>query len=147
MSNLYRPAQARPRHCRRDGATGQVFEPQTVLELDDASETQDTVWLYCCACRQGITPVDAAIERAGAHAHHFVNPAGLEFEIGCFARAPGCLPAGATTLAHTWFPGYAWQVALCRACGIHLGWSYRNTSEHFFGLILAHLCGAGPSSH
>ena len=33
----------------------------------------------------------------------------------------GCLVLqGVETLEHSWFPGYAWTIACCSACGSHL---------------------------
>jgi hypothetical protein len=76
----------------------------------------------------------------GGHAHGFVNPQGHVFQIGCFAAAPGCLPVGATSDYWTWFPGYAWQVVVCRSCTQHLGWRFRGgAGGDFYGLILARL--------
>lgn len=43
------------------------------------------------------------------------------------------------TRAYTWFPGYAWRLALCAKCGLHLGWHYRSSGDDFFGLILNRL--------
>ena len=71
-----------------------------------------------------------------------MNPEGTVFVIGCFAQAPGCVAIGAPMLEWTWFPGCRWQVALCRACGEHLGWRYTG-ADTFHGLILERLrpCG------
>ena len=101
-------------------------------------------WLLCRACRARVTRPDDAIEQGGAHAYSFVNPHGLVFEIGCFARAPGCRTLEAPTLDWTWFPGWAWQPAACAGCGAHLGWRYRRGAEVFYGLILARLQAAPP---
>jgi hypothetical protein len=69
-----------------------------------------------------------------------MNPHELMFHIGCFAAAPGCAQVDIATAEWTWFSGYRWQVALCRHCGIHLGWRYRGAgSDAFFGLILDRL--------
>ncbi|XP_022788151.1 uncharacterized protein LOC111328060 isoform X3 [Stylophora pistillata] len=27
---------------------------------------------------------------------------------------------------HSWFPGYAWRVAVCPQCGAHMGWSFEH---------------------
>lgn len=36
----------------------------------------------------------------------------------------------------TWFPGRAWRIALCRGCGVHLGWSFeKEAMPPFFGLV------------
>jgi hypothetical protein len=31
---------------------------------------------------------------------------------------------GAASAEYSWFPGYAWTIALCAACAVHLGWRY-----------------------
>ncbi|MCH9686457.1 MAG: hypothetical protein K0V04_33800 [Deltaproteobacteria bacterium] len=94
--------------------------------------------LRCRACGEAITESDARTEIAGSHAHTFVNPAGLVFEIGCFARAPGCVGVGEPQPFFSWFPGYAWRVAACGGCRAHLGWSYGDGPQ-FHGLILDRL--------
>ncbi|HEY2744991.1 MAG TPA: cereblon family protein [Polyangia bacterium] len=95
---------------------------------------------WCAACDTRVADDDAAIEVAGAHRHSFVNPAGVTFEIGCFAEAR-CRVEGAPTLAATWFAGFAWSFALCANCGAHLGWAYDGEGARFFGLVLARLVG------
>jgi hypothetical protein len=96
--------------------------------------------LCCVHCGKPITHEDQRIAISSSHRHRFINPHGLVFQIGCFASAPGCAQVGAATEEWTWFSGYAWQVALCRSCGIHLGWRYRNSSGNgFYGLILDRL--------
>jgi hypothetical protein len=45
-------------------------------------------------------------------------------------------------------PGYAWQVGLCRACGVHLGWGFVLEAARFYGLIVERLLvddGPGPA--
>ncbi|MGE0871523.1 MAG: cereblon family protein [Kofleriaceae bacterium] len=97
--------------------------------------------LRCAACDHRITERAYRIEQNGAHQHTFVNPAGVVFEIGCFALAPGCVHLGDVEHAFTWFPGWKWQVAVCARCRTHLGWIYRLEGEQFHGLILAALRG------
>ncbi|HEY8430306.1 MAG TPA: cereblon family protein [Sandaracinaceae bacterium] len=91
--------------------------------------------LLCRMCRSAITTRAARIEVHGAHEHRRVNPSGVDFHLGCFARAPGCIVEGEPTTFWTWFPGYAWQIASCRTCGEHLGWAFSGETS-FFGLIL-----------
>lgn len=95
--------------------------------------------LCCRGCGGRITETAERIERAGNHRHCCTNPHGQRFEIGCFAAAGGCACHGAPTSEFTWFPGYTWRIALCAACGRHLGWHYQGNVPSFFGLILDRL--------
>jgi hypothetical protein len=95
--------------------------------------------LLCRSCRWRVTSRAAAISMGGSHAHSFVNPHAIEFRIGCFADAPGCVGRGDESDYWTWFPGFQWQVALCRHCREHLGWRFRSPDASFFGLILDRL--------
>jgi hypothetical protein len=105
------------------------------LEGDDET-------LFCAACRRAVTSRADKITVNGAHAHEFKNPTGVDFVVGCFARAPGCTGFGETSRVWTWFPGYAWRVELCAGCRAHLGWSYAAPEmpiASFFALILDRL--------
>jgi hypothetical protein len=65
-----------------------------------------------------------------------MNPSGLRFTVACFASAPGCMPDGERSTVWTWFPGRAWQIALCKACGTHVGWSFHGSDvSPFHGLV------------
>jgi len=91
------------------------------------------------ACHQLVTHLDERIVVNGGTEHTVRNPYGIEFHIGCFKSAYGCRARGAATRAYTWFPGYAWRLALCAKCALHLGWHYRSNGDDFFGLILNRL--------
>lgn len=106
--------------------------------VDDSLDARDERPIKCRACGHAITSHDAKTSVHGAYEHRRVNPTGVDFHLGCFSRAPGCAIEGAPTLFWTWFPGYAWQIALCRGCGDHLGWAFTGEST-FFGLILPRL--------
>lgn len=71
--------------------------------------------------------------------HARVNPSAIEYRFGCFDDAPGCRTWGETSDFFAWFPGYAWTIALCGACGVHLGWSFTREGDRFFGLVLERL--------
>jgi hypothetical protein len=101
--------------------------------------------LACAACRAGITTTAARIDISGSHEHHFTNPDGYRFHIGCFSRAPGCKGNGAFTAEFTWFLGYSWQLESCGRCGAFLGWRYRSAEHRFHGLILTRLVELEPS--
>ena len=64
-----------------------------------------------------------------------MNPSGLHFRVACFAVAPGCLPEGEPSTVWSWFPGRAWQIALCRGCSVHVGSSFHGTDATFHGLV------------
>ncbi len=84
-------------------------------------------------------PPDQRIEIAGGHVHRRANPAGDEFEIGCFIDAPGVAVHGEPTAEYSWFAGYLWSFALCRRCDSQLGWFFDGTEPNFYGLILVQL--------
>ncbi len=100
--------------------------------------------LYCSACKYPITRKHARITVNGAHEHYFMNPHGISFRIACFTEAPGCVNIGQATEEHSWFPGYAWRVAVCESCQQHLGWGFHGPDAgRFFGLIVNRLS-SGP---
>lgn len=117
----------------REGGTG--ARPQTRVKENEKLEKR----LFCAACRLPVTDQDQRIAMLGAHAHSCVNPHGLTFHIGCFREAPGCDTVGAATTEHSWFPGYAWRIALCANCRAHLGWRFQSQNDYFHGLIVARL--------
>lgn len=94
--------------------------------------------IRCRACRHAVTRSAERIAKGSAHRHTFANPSGIVFEIGCFRDAPGCEAVGAPSTEFTWFAGYAWQIGVCAACRIHLGWRF-SAADRFFGLILDRL--------
>jgi hypothetical protein len=108
-------------------------------EKRDAPRDDTGRVLVCAACLGAVTTTGARIEMSGSHAHTFSNPSGIVFHIGCFAVAPGGGEASEPTTYHSWFPGYAWQIVVCRACHEHLGWLFRSRDSRFYGLILDRL--------
>lgn len=74
----------------------------------------------------------------------FANPHGRVFEVVTVLHADNLLFASGSTTDFTWFPGYAWRVALCARCLAHLGWSFVGARSDvspatFFGLLRADL--------
>lgn len=98
--------------------------------------------LFCAACRRPVTHESERIRVQGAHEHTCVNPHGLTYRIACFREA-SCLAEAIATTGDTWFPGYAWSVALCRHCRAHLGWRFEAPGERFHGLIVGRLTSDG----
>ena len=111
--------------------------PEGAEKPEDAEEEER--WVRCAACGARIAPERARIEVNGAHEHSFMNPSGLRFVVACYSVAPGCVAQGEPSTVWTWFPGHAWQIALCRACGAHLGWSFHAvgfaSAAPFHGLV------------
>lgn len=94
--------------------------------------------LLCARCKSRVTSQGARIERADAHLHECTNPHGVEYLLGCFSVA-AVTAVGEPTRDFSWFPGYAWQIAHCDACGLHLGWRFSAETDVFFGLVLDQL--------
>lgn len=101
--------------------------------------------LLCISCREEVTGDRARIDVAGAHRHDFFNPQRIHYAVACFAPAYGCRAVGEQTDRFTWFAGYSWAIALCRRCGMHLGWRFVSAGggHRFFGLIESRLVRLG----
>ncbi len=95
--------------------------------------------IFCAQCNQEITSQDAIIAIFGKHKHSYYNPAGIQYEVGCFSNAKGCFNTGQPTLEFTWFPGYTWCYSMCSQCMTHLGWYYQSSQNGFYGLIINRL--------
>ena len=94
--------------------------------------------LRCASCAHPVTRESERSEVEGRHEHTRFNPAGLVFHFGIFGRAPGAYVEGPPTQEATWFPGCAWALACCGACGVHLGWHFSGQAD-FFALVLVRL--------
>jgi hypothetical protein len=111
-------------------------QPRPEGAEDAESSADEEKWVRCAACGARLAPERARIEVNGRHEHEFMNPGGMRFVVACFATAPGCMPDGEPSTVWTWFPGRAWQIALCKGCGAHVGWSFHAAgSPSFHGLV------------
>lgn len=128
---------ARTPWCRE---SGDKPLKQVLKQTGQAEQRHTAGRLYCAACKHPITGEDQRIAVRGTHEHSCTNPQEISFHIGCFRQAPGCISIGTATEEFTWFPGYAWRVALCNGCGRHLGWLFQQPGAGgFYGLILVQL--------
>jgi hypothetical protein len=142
-----------PRHCVSQTKFQDPTNPRIILRwvLDSGStggfsvdpdatsaeiDTSRGAVLLCAACRHLVTRKEFATEVSGRTVHTFTNPHGFTYTFRTFIAAPGCAQIGGPTMEHTWFPGYAWQMASCRGCREHLGWHFSSAApESFYGLI------------
>lgn len=113
-------------------------KPETDVDLTEDDR------LFCTDCGAPVTRRRFAEQRRGDHEHTVFNPAGRVFTIRCFADAPGATPVGGSTDEFSWFPGYAWRIAVCHECAAHLGWTFEGM-DAFFGLIKDALSENPPS--
>ena len=102
----------------------------------ERAEAENGGLVYCGACSHVVARKADGCEVNGSHSHHFTNPYGIRFHVGCFAEALGCAISGEPTAADSWFPGYFWRLAACADCRTHLGWYFERAGSYFYGLIL-----------
>jgi len=96
--------------------------------------------IVCRRCLHEITSPAQIREVNGAHTHTFANPEGIIYEIGCYRDAWGCGYIGPPSTEFTWFSGYAWRIAVCINCHVHLGWLFSAPDGGFFhGLITSRI--------
>jgi hypothetical protein len=113
--------------------------PAPGLEKLEAAQTKRQPVVLCASCRALVAASRERIEVNGCHSHVFVNPEGVIYRIRCFARAPGVARLGEESSHWTWFPGFLWQVCICRACFEQLGWRFRSADATFYALIAERL--------
>lgn len=114
--------------------------PRDAVDLithSHADERSDGVAYYCVRCGAFVTRGRFGIRMNGEHEHVVFNPAGILFRVMCFSDAPGAVAVGNASDQFTWFKGFTWRIALCKGCGVHMGWMYEGTGAPavFFGLI------------
>ncbi|XP_017886440.1 protein cereblon isoform X2 [Ceratina calcarata] len=55
----------------------------------------------------------------------YCNSAGIIHETVTLYHAQGLTLSGSPpSLEYTWFPGYAWTIAMCSHCYVHMGWKF-----------------------
>ncbi|NUP10589.1 MAG: hypothetical protein HOW73_31465 [Polyangiaceae bacterium] len=118
---------------RRDGV-----DPSRRAEDAPSAEDETELerWIVCATCEHPITRPSDRVSMFGSHLHDRVNPAGVAFAIGLFARADGVALAGAPSDEFPWFPRHWWTIALCAGCLGHLGWRFTKNGDAFYGLIV-----------
>ncbi|MCA9781229.1 MAG: hypothetical protein KC800_31125 [Candidatus Eremiobacteraeota bacterium] len=115
---------------------------ETSAQISSQEKTKPQRPICCKSCGQVVAErgdCGAAVE---GDEHTFRNPAGYSFHVMVFSRAIGCKEVGPATKEASWFPGYAWRIALCSECEGHLGWHFSGgEAGSFYGLIVTRLSG------
>lgn len=109
---------------------------KNIVEIGDLPKEG---FFYCVRCDAVIGHVRDRIEINGSFDHRFTNPHGYTHHFGCHKEAHGCTIGEGPYSADSWFPSYAWRLANCTECGMHMGWLFEKPSDHFFGIILDHI--------
>jgi hypothetical protein len=109
------------------------------VEVRETSRPAPRRRLLCRSCGAPVTAETERVAIDGQHVHRRTNPAGIDFEFGCFAAARGAESVGDPTPEFSWFSGYTWMYSVCRTCAAHLGWRFEGDGPSFHGLILARL--------
>ena len=120
----------------RQGLNSLDAKLKEIVEDEDKNRGN---FVYCAMCSSVIARLEDQIEVAGSFDHHFTNPYGVEFHLGCYSEALGCAISGSRVAADTWFPGFQWRIAKCSECQRHLGWYFDRAEVFFYGLILDHI--------
>lgn len=121
----------------RAGGRAPAGLPEDKSAADDADPEPV---IRCRHCLHTIARPADEIAVQGAYRHTFANPHGYVYEIGCFRWADGCSNIGPSSTEFSWFAGFAWRIAVCRKCRLHLGWHFDSgTQNSFHGLILERL--------
>lgn len=103
-------------------------------DVEDVDELER--WLRCVSCGARVTREALRTSVNGKHRHEFMNPSGLRFVVACYSAAPGAVGDGERSTVWTWFPGFAWEIEVCRSCHAHLGWSFHAADKaSFYGLV------------
>uniref|UniRef100_A0A6M2DIZ9 Protein cereblon n=1 Tax=Xenopsylla cheopis TaxID=163159 RepID=A0A6M2DIZ9_XENCH len=96
--------------------------------------------LCCKVCRTEIAKTSDlfAMSNDGIQSH-YCNPEGWIHETFTVRRANEIRLQGQKSTRTSWFPGYAWTIAMCKICNHHVGWLFTATElnlrpSEFWGL-------------
>jgi hypothetical protein len=131
-------------HLLRDPASAPGESP---VESGREAPAETPGVLRCAACGLDVADASAVFAAApGGPVQAFVNPSGFVWEILTLREVRHLAAVGPSSRFFTWFPGYAWRVALCLGCGRHLGWAWEAVAGgepvSFWGLIRSEITGA-----
>jgi len=106
---------------------------QKLLEVPDVTVrlNLELEWLKkiqhvrCLTCYHEVArAIDSAPLDSGDLSARFVNSHAFIHDVLTVSRATNVEAVGDPEIQHSWFPGYAWQIAYCASCHCHLGWKF-----------------------
>ncbi|CAG4942173.1 unnamed protein product [Parnassius apollo] len=96
--------------------------------------------LCCSSCMAEIARREDifAMSSDGVHSN-YTNLGGYMHDIVTVSRASNTHLSGRPSREYSWFPGYAWTIAVCASCMAHVGWRFDCTKrslrpQQFFAL-------------
>lgn len=108
----------------------------------------DNEKFFCCArCRTKIANCNLlfAMSKHGVQSN-YINPGGCIHETNTIRNhsliKEAVFPTGVPSTEFSWFPGYSWQIILCRLCDMHLGWKFASTKPNMVPKIFYGLAGS-----
>lgn len=116
-----------------------TFDKSRTAGATQRLQMKQDIPVRCGQCRTVIARRNDAMAMQGAHEHVFSNPANVVFQVQVY-RSARCEIRGLPIAEYSWFHGYAWQLAYCPQCYLHLGWRYSQAQfPDFYGLIATRL--------
>ncbi len=116
-------------------------DTKTGREVDDSTKQERR--LCCAACATPVGSRDDAWSPDGGPVERvFFNPAGIVMKVVTLATASNLALVSDPTDEFTWFDGFAWRIAVCGGCGLHLGWRFQpaaGAGATFWGLLVERL--------
>lgn len=113
-----------------------VYEKLHVLEASCHHERlhflykvmQRRSYIRCKQCRTNIAMLDDifSVGSSGGTSGNYVNEYGAVHQTTTVSKVEkgSILCIGRPEVRDSWFPGYAWTIAICKNCQEHLGWKF-----------------------
>merc|ERR1719240_2088534 len=94
-----------------------------VFSTDEIIQEKAGTW------KEAVYPYELTVCDKTCWCYSATNPQEDRFDVvRVLPSAAGLCIRGIPTTAHSWFSGYAWQLAQCNVCGSLLGWAFSGWS-------------------